>query len=330
MVGDEQAGQDRADRSGSWEREALERIALAAIEEQRRARRWRIFFQFVFALLVVFVVVSLHGPWSREAALGGAGPFTAVVDLDGTIEATGAASAHVVNAALRAAFRSHASGVILRADSPGGSPVQADEMYGEIMRLRRRYPHKPIYAVVGDLCASGCYYVVSATNKIYANQASLVGSIGVLMDGFGFVGTLKKLGVERRLMVAGKDKGFLDPFSPLTAAHRAFIEQMLQQIHQRFIARVEAGRGAALKKNDPRLFSGLAWAGERARQLGLIDGFGDSRYVARTVIGARRLVDFTPQPGFIDRFTHRFGADLGTALGRALTDQVLDAPPRLH
>ncbi|MHB1951110.1 MAG: S49 family peptidase [Acidiferrobacteraceae bacterium] len=306
-------------RGPGWERETLERLAFAALEEQRRARRWHIFFRFLIIGLVVALVIILRAPaWSQPGAIGGTGRFAAVVDLDGTIDAGGLASAHNVDTALRAAFRSHAVGVIIKADSPGGSPVQADEMYAEITRLRKRYPHKPIYAVLGDMCASGCYYVVAAANKIYANPSSLVGSIGVLMDGFGFVGTMKKLGVQRRLLVAGRNKGFLDPFSPMTAKDRHFVNQMLRQIHARFIEKVKQGRGAVLAKNDPRLFSGLAWTGERAKSLGLIDGFGSARTVARRFMGTTTLVNFTHRPSLVNQLTHRFGVDLANALATKL------------
>jgi protease-4 len=310
---------EKAGGDPGWARETLERLAFAALEEQKRARRWRIFFRFLIIGLVVALVVTLRRPvWSQQAVLGTTGRFAAVVNLYGAIDANGPASAHDVDSALRAAFKSHAVGVILRADSPGGSPVQADEMNAQITRLRKRYPHKPIYAVLGDICASGCYYVVAATDKIYANQSSLVGSIGVLMDGFGFVGTMKKLGVQRRLLVAGKNKGFLDPFSPMTAKDRVFVQNMLRQIHARFIAKVEQGRGAVLAKNDPRLFSGLAWTGVRAKQLGLIDGFGDTRLVARSLLGTTSLVNFTPKPSLIDQVTHRFGMELANALSAKL------------
>ena len=321
------ADERRVEAGDSWERRTLERLAFAALDEQRRARRWRIFFRLVVTGLLVLLVVLLHRPrWGSQPIAAGGHDVAAIVQLEGTIQDHGAASAHQVDHALRAAFAAHPAGVILEADSPGGSPVQADEMYGQIMRLRKRYPHTPIYAVVGDLCASGCYYVISATNRIYANQASLVGSIGVLMDGFGFTGIMKKLGVQRRLFLAGEDKGFLDPFSPMTAAHRAFIQSMLDQIHQRFIARVEAGRGAALSHDNPRLFSGLAWTGVRAQQLGLIDAFGGVRFVSHHVLKARHLVNFTPQQGLIDRFTQRFGA----AATRAVLSDLSGGRPELR
>lgn len=310
---------EKPGNSPGWERETLERLAFAALDEQRRARRWHIFFRFLIIGLIVALVVALHvPPWSQQETIGGTGRFAAVVNLDGTIEAGGRASAHNVDAALRAAFRSNAVGIILKADSPGGSPVQADEMNAEITHLRKRYPHKPIYAVLGDICASGCYYVVAAANKIYANPSSLVGSIGVLMDGFGFVGTMKKLGVQRRLLVAGRYKGFLDPFSPMTPKDRLFVDRMLRQIHARFIAKVKQGRGALLAKNDPRLFSGLAWTGERAKELGLIDGFGDARGVAREFLGTTSLVNFTRKPSLINQVTRRFGMDLANALSAKL------------
>lgn len=214
-------------------------------------------------------------------------------------------------AGLQAAFEdSKTRGVILRINSPGGSPVQAGQIYDEIKRLRGEYPNIPLYAVVDDICASGGYYVAAAADRIYVNKASIVGSIGVLMDGFGFTGTMDKLGVERRLLTAGENKGFLDPFSPPNPRQQAYAKAMLGEIHQQFIQAVRDGRGKRLKET-PDMFSGLVWSGEKSIALGLADALGSAEYVAREVIKAEDIVDFTPQEGFADRFAKRFGVALG-------------------
>ncbi|MDA8361248.1 MAG: S49 family peptidase [Gammaproteobacteria bacterium] len=307
--------------SEDWARRALTDLAQAALTEQRRARRWSLFFRFAF--LTVFVAFFVNYEMAHFRSVGLANQFTALVRLQGTIRPDSQADAGGIDAALRAAFAARPRAVILAADSPGGSPVQASDMNEEIWRLRARYPRIPIYTVVGDLCASGCYYVAVATNRIYANPASLVGSIGVLMDGFGYTGIMKKLGITRRLLTAGSNKDFLDPFSPLTAQHRAYAQNMLDQIHRQFIAAVTRGRGARLVPHAD-LFSGLIWTGERARQLGLIDGFGSVGYVARHIVKAPHIVDFTPKPGLAEQFAEHLGADVG----HALTARVWSPLPR--
>ncbi|MHB8426451.1 MAG: S49 family peptidase [Acidiferrobacterales bacterium] len=301
-------GSDRSGRDGQWERDLLERLAFAALNEQRRARRWRIFFRLVFIVLVVGAfILSETGEWDKTAL---AGRYTALVRLDGVISANSDASANNVISGLRAAFASkQTAGVILSADSPGGSPVQAADIYNAIRRLRRKYPRIPLYTVIGDECASGCYYAVADTKRIYASPASIVGSIGVLMDGFGFVDTMHKLGIKRRLLTAGRYKGMLDPFSPLAPKERSYALGMLREIHRQFIDAVKRGRGSALKYNK-NLFSGLFWTGEDARKLGLVDGFGSTRYVARKIIGARHIVDFTVQQNFFDRVAGHIGASI--------------------
>lgn len=306
-----------SDQKPSWERNVLERVALAAVAEQRRARRWGIFFKLFFAAYLLAILLLAHGPKFGEAAL--AERHTALVDLEGVIESEGKASADNVIGGLRAAFESkNVAGVILRANSPGGSPVQSSYIYNEIGRLRQKYPKIPLYAVVGDICASGCYYIVAAADKIYANESSIVGSIGVLMDGFGFVDTLKKLGVERRLITAGENKAFLDPFSPMNAKHKQYIEGLLKDIHAQFIAAVKRGRGDALKTENKDLFSGLFWAGEKARGLGLVDEMGSASFVARDVIKAEEIVDYTLQENLFDRFAGRFGATMAHTFGKEL------------
>jgi protease-4 len=307
-------------REDNWERSAIEKLAHAALDEQRRARRWGIFFKsltFVYLFILLFAAFGwLEG---REPLPG---DHTALVDLDGIISADSPANAEVINQGLQEAFENTGTrGVILRINSPGGSPVQAGTINSEIRRLREKYPKVPLYAVVEDICASGGYYVAVAADRIYVDKASIVGSIGVLMDGFGFTGTMDKLGVERRLLTAGENKGFLDPFSPLDAAQREYAAKMLQEIHQQFIAVVRQGRGKRLKES-PDTFSGLVWTGQRSIDLGLADALGSVEYVAREVIKAETIVDFTPRENLAERFAKRFGA----ALGKALFQSVGSAP----
>lgn len=297
------------EKSANWEREVLEKLAMAALKEQRVARHWSIFFRilgFSFLFLIFFSIMGWIGNNTMEIT----GKHTALVELNGTISA-GEVSADQIISGLQAAFKDkNTKGVILRINSPGGSPVQAGQIYDEIKRLRAKYPNIPLYAVVDDICASGGYYVASAADRIYVDKASLIGSIGVLMDGFGFTGTMDKLGVERRLLTAGTNKGFLDPFSPVNPQQENYAKEMLEEIHQQFIKAVRDGRGTRLKET-PDMFSGLIWSGAKAVSLGLADGFGSAEYVARDVIHAENVVDFTPQQGFADRFAKRFGVALG-------------------
>lgn len=303
-----------AERSGDdrWERDVLRKLAENALSEQRTARRWGIFFKSLTFLYLTAVLVMAAG-WfgAREGTLG---KHTALVDLNGVIEADSMASADIVNAGLNDAFEDkNTQGVILRINSPGGSPVQAHQINREIRRLRGKFPGTPLYVVVDDICASGGYYVAVAADAIYVSRGSLVGSIGVLMDGFGFTGVMQKLGVERRLLTAGENKGFLDPFSPLEPRQRAFAEAMLGDIHKQFIAIVREGRGQRLKET-PETFSGLFWTGDRSLEMGLADAVGDAAYVAREVIKAENIVDFTPRENIAERFAKRFGAALGEAM----------------
>lgn len=299
--------------SSPWERQVLEKVALAAIEEQRRARRWGIFFKlltFFYLFLLLFLVLG----WIGKADMAIPGKHSALVELRGVIAADERASADVVVSGLRRAFKDkNTAGVILRINSPGGSPVQASYINEEIKRLKKAYPNIPVYAVVEDICASGGYYAAVAADKIFVNQASIIGSIGVLIDGFGFTEAMKKLGIERRLLAAGENKGFLDPFSPLNAEQRTYAVKMLEEIHRQFIHAVREGRGERLKET-PELFSGLVWTGAKSIELGLADGFGSASDVAREVIKAEEIVDFTPQEGFTERLARRFGAGVGAAL----------------
>src|SRR3954464_435459 len=265
-----------------WERTVLEKVALAAIAEQRTARRWSMAFK-LLVMAYLFLVLFLGMGWLKKAGDKSTGKHTALVELRGVISAESQASADNVTTGLQAAFKdTNTQGVILRINSPGGSPVQAGYINDEIKRLRTLYPNTPLYAVVEDICASGGYYVAAAADKIYVDKASIVGSIGVVMDGFGFTGTMEKLGVERRAIAAGENKKFLDPFSPVNPAHKAFAEKMLAEIHEQFINVVRQGRGKRLKET-PELFSGLVWVGPKSIELGLADALGSVDSVARDV-----------------------------------------------
>lgn len=298
---------------GEWERDVLNRLAFASLNEQRRARRWGIFFKLLFFVYLFAIFFYLPGQWSTAPITHA--EHTALVELDGVIASNTPANADDLAGGLRRAFEAkNAKGVILRINSPGGSPVQAGYIYDEIKRLRKMHPEKKLYVVVTDMCASGGYYIAAAADAIYANKASIVGSIGVLMDGFGFVDTMKKLGVERRLMTAGDHKGILDPFSPLKRDEVAFVQGLLDNIHQQFINAVKEGRGDRLA-DDPRLFSGLFWDGEEGVKLGLVDGLGSSSYVAREIIKAEKIVDYTRRPDLLERFAERIGVATARVLG---------------
>jgi protease-4 len=315
---------DPAAPPSTWERAVLEKLVLEVVAEKRRARRWSIFFRLLVLGLVAAVLVG--GYVSKYAKSDDSGPHTALVEIDGEISASALGSADNINASLQDAFDDpDTRAVILRIDSPGGSPVQASQINAEIRRLRAKYRNIPIYAVCDDMCASAAYYIAAAADRIYVSPASLVGSIGVLMDGFGFDGIMGKLGVTRRLLTAGANKGFLDPYSPLPDDQKAYALAMLEQIHQQFIAAVKAGRGARLKITD-QTFSGLVWTGESAVQQGLADGFGDTDGVARDVVHNDNLVDYTHRENVVDRLARRFGAELG----RAAVHEALPAGWALH
>jgi protease-4 len=297
----------------NWARGIIERLASEGLREMQRARRWGIFFKLLTLLLLFSALILIAGTLS-ESARGCLDKCTALVEMRGVLDADGPVSADNVMAGLQAAFKSKGTqGVVLRINSPGGSPVQAGMINDEIRRLRATYPGTPLYAVVEEVCASGAYYVAVAADKIYVNKASLIGSIGVIIDGFGFVGAMDKLGIERRAITAGANKTFLDPFSPLTAPQRDYAQQMIDEIHQQFIAAVKAGRGTRLKES-PDLFSGLVWNGARGVDLGLADGLGSIDYVAREVIKAEDVVDFTVKENLTERLTRRFGAALANGV----------------
>jgi protease IV len=301
------------DNGGQWERGLIEKLAMAALKEQRRARMWGIFFKLLgFAYLTILVMLALG--WSEKSMEVGGGKHTALVELSGLIAPGGDASADKVDKALRAAFKDeNTRGVVLRINSPGGSPVQAQNIYDEMRRLREKYPSIPLYAVVEDICASGGYYVASAADRIYVTRSSIVGSIGVRMDGFGVTGLMEKLGVERRLITAGKNKGFLDPFLPEDPKQKQYAQAMVEEIHQQFIGDVRQGRGKRLKET-PDMFSGLIWTGEKSVELGLADGFGTLDEVARDVIKADVIVDYTQKENIAEKFARRFGASAVNAL----------------
>ena len=300
-----------ADNDGQWERGLIERLAGAALQEQRRARRWGIFFKLLtFAYITVIIVMAVDWKGGGETT----GKHTAMVELNGTIAPGSDASADKVIAALQAAFKDkNTQGVVLRINSPGGSPVQSQTIYDEMRRLRKKYPAIPLYVVVEDICASGGYFVAAGADRIYVSKSSIVGSIGVLMNGFGFTGLMDKLGVDRRLITAGENKGMLDPFSPQSEKDKAYAQKLIEDVHQQFIAVVREGRGKRLKET-PDMFSGLIWTGDKSVQLGLADGFGTLESVARDVIKAENIVDYTQKEGIAERFAKRFGAAAASAL----------------
>jgi protease-4 len=299
-----------------WERDALRQVALEVVREQRRSRRWNIFFRLaILAYLVALLFVVPSCQIGRKVAVG---PHTAVVKVDGVIAEGTVASAEMIVEGLRAAFRApEVEGVILQINSPGGSPVQAGIINDEIRRLRELHPNVPIYAVVGDVCTSGAYYVAVSADKIFVDKASMVGSIGVLIDSFGFTGTMDKLGIERRLYTAGESKGFLDPFSPQQPREIAHVKRLLNEVHTQFIDVVKRGRGERLA-DEPALFTGLVWSGARSIELGLADASGNVYSVARDVIGAEELVDYTPQLGVFARLADQIGASAARHLQTSL------------
>lgn len=304
---------DEGGNRSPWQQKILESILLESVREQRRSRRWGILFKsltfvYLFALLFVFL-----GDWQSATPIP-SGRYTALIDIEGVIAANQDASADNIVGALRAAFEDDkTAGVILRINSPGGSPVQAGYVFDEIKRLRAKHPAIPLYAVVTDVCASGGYYIAAAADKIYANKASIVGSIGVRMDSFGFVEAMEKLGVERRLLTSGDSKGLLDPFLPLKESEVRHVKNMLDTIHKQFIATVKEGRGDRLLENE-QLFTGLMWTGEQGLKLGLVDELRSASEVAREVIGADQMRNFTPRRDLLQRVTDRLGMAMANSL----------------
>ena len=301
---------------------SLERVARERLRQQRAERRWRIFFRLAWLGLAIAIAWALFAQRTHVAA--GSKPHTALVEVQGEIAPGTEASAEALVSALKSAFEDPgAQAIVLRINSPGGSPVQSGIVNDEIRRLKALHKKK-VYAVVEEICASGAYYIAVAADEIYVDKASLVGSIGVLMDGFGFVGTMEKLGIERRLLTAGENKGMLDPFSPQDERQTAYAKAMIDQIHQQFITVVKQGRGERLK-DDPDTFSGLFWNGEEAVRLGLVDKLGNLDYVAREVIKAEDVIDYTPRDNVAERLAKRFGAAIGQGAVKALREL-----PRIH
>jgi len=294
---------------------AIEQLARELLRERRRDRRWRLVTRLLW--LGFFIAVAWGLATQRMHTTAPSGPHTALVEVRGEIASESDASAENIVAALKNAFEDKdAKAVVLRFNSPGGSPVQAGIVNDEIRRLRTLHKKK-VYAVVEEMCASGAYYIAVAADEIYVDKASIVGSIGVLMDGFGFTGTMDKLGVERRLITAGANKGMLDPFSPEKPQQRAYAQAMVDQIHKQFIATVKQGRGSRLKET-PDTFSGLFWDGEDAVKMGLADKFGNLDYVAREVVGAEEVIDYTPKDNVAERLAKRFGASIGQGAVHAM------------
>lgn len=310
---DSNATENQPNVSNTWAQNTLEKLALSAIAEQKAARRWSIFFK-ALVFIYLFTLLFLALGWLGDDKVP-SGSHTALIDIAGVIEAGGEVNADSVMGSLTDAYDNKGTkGIILRINSPGGSPVQAGIINEEIKRQRKLHPTIPVYAVVEDICASGGYYIAAAADKIYVDKASIVGSIGVLMDGYGFTGTMEKLGVERRLMTAGENKAMLDPFSPVNPKHQAFAQSMLDEIHEQFKTVVRQGRGNRLKETA-ETFSGLFWSGEQSIKIGLADALGSADYVAREVIKEKEIVDFTYQETVVDRFAKRLGASIASSLG---------------
>lgn len=303
----------------NWEKQLVEKLALAAVTEQKASRRWGIFFKLLtFSYLVALLMLAVYPNF--EADISSNHQHAAVVDILGMIAEGEAANANnVINGLRDAAKDKNAKGIILNINSPGGSPVQAAYIYDEIRRLKGLNPQLPIYAVVGDICASGGYYIAAASDKIFVNQASLIGSIGVVMNGFGFTNILEKLGIERRLLTAGEHKAMLDPFLPIKTQETHHMQSLLDQVHQQFITAVRVGRGQRLKESEaPELFSGLVWTGAEGIKIGLADEFGSVDSVAREILGTEDQVNFTPKEQLFDRLAGKFGASFGHAIAAAI------------
>jgi protease-4 len=303
--------------SSKWEREVLEKLAFQSLKEQKRNRFWSVFFKsltFIWLFLMLFYMLNWIGGTSGNSAED----HTALIDIQGEIGAQDQVNADSVVSSLHDAYdNKHTKGVILRINSPGGSPVQAGIINDEIKRQRTLHPEIPVYAVVEDICASGGYYIAVAADKIYVDKASIIGSIGVLMDGFGFTGAMEKFGVERRLMTAGENKAMLDPFSPVNPKHKVLAQAMLNEVHQQFIHVVREGRGDRLKET-PETFSGLFWSGEAGIKMGLADELGSYEYVAREVIKQENIVDFTASEGLADRVARKFGASMTQSMFKGM------------
>ncbi len=300
-----------SDNNQNWERNLLEKLATASLAEQRRARQWKIFFRLAWLVIAAAIVASIVKSsfiGKEETRIASSGGHTAELQLAGAITLDEGSANKLIEGLRDAIDDKNTRGILIRANSPGGSPVLSGMIYDEIRRQKRLHPKLPIVTVVEEVCASGCYYIASATDKIYVDKASVIGSIGVISEGFGVTGLMEKLGVENRVMTAGENKAMGDPFSPRNAKHDAIRQQLLNDIHQQFIKAVQDGRGARLKPT-PDMFSGMVWLGEKSVPLGLADGYGTVDSVARDVIKADKLVDFTPQDDFGSRFARRLGVE---------------------
>jgi protease-4 len=310
------------DQEHLWERRVITKLAQASLKEQKRARRWSIFFKFLVFAYITFMLYLFTEPDISKAKI--AKDHTALIELQGLIADGESASADNIVSALRTAFEDEKTrGVILRINSPGGTPVQAGYIYDEILRLREKYPDTPLYAVVSDMAASGGYYVASAADEIYVSNSSIVGSIGVRMDSFGVVDAMEKLGIESRTLTAGENKALLDPFSPVNEKALQHLQAMIDRIHQQFIDAVKKGRGDRLKETDD-LFSGLIWTGDKAIEFGLVDKIGSASFVAREVIGAEDIVEYSVEQDVLERLVDRLGASTAKILGKEYFS------PRLH
>lgn len=299
--------QDQVEKSSRWEQEALEKTLMANVVEHRRSRRWGIFFKLVILAYVLFATFTWFGGKAKPALKD----HVALIDIIGAIGQGQEVDADQVATSLHRAFTEpKVKGIILRINSPGGTPVQSAYIYDELKRQRALHPDKKVYAVAVDICASGAYFVAAGADQIYANKSSIIGSIGVLMPGFGFVDTMQKVGVEQRSMSAGKNKLFMDPFSPLKPEQVAFTQALLDDVHSHFINAVKEGRGERLKPNN-EVFTGLFWTGDKALEMGLIDGIGSSGFVAREVIGVNDIIDYTTSHSLLDRLASRIGSSFG-------------------
>ena len=322
--------QTSATSPATWERNVLEKLALEALAEQRIARRWRVALSLAWLVLLFLLLFTALGWVGGKRDVSSLDKHTALVELKGVIASDSKASADKIINSLQNAFKDkNTQGVVLRINSPGGSPVQSGYINDEIKRLRTKHKDIPLYVVVQDICASGGYYVAAAADKIFVDKASIVGSIGVLMDGFGFTGTMEKLGVERRLVTAGENKGFLDPFSPINAEQQKYAKQMVDEIHQQFIKVVRDGRGKRLKET-PEMFSGLVWSGEKSVAIGLADGLGGLDYVARDIIKAEQVVDYTVEDSFSETVARRLGASAADSFWNKVLSGAFVGGQSLH
>ncbi len=302
--------ENQSAQKANWERETIEKLLFSVLKEQKANRRWKIFFRVIIFTIIFIILALIFTNRSKQKIHD----HTAVINIRGIIMDEGKTDAKSTIQSLTAAFNNqHSKGIILYINSGGGSPVQSSDIYDAIMSLKKSYPNKKVYAVCSDICASGAYYIASAADEIYANKSSIVGSIGVLMNGFGFVGSMEKLGIQRRLFTAGSEKGFLDPFSSLKQENVAHLKHMLNIIHQQFINSVKAGRSDRLK-NDPDLFSGLMWTGEQALTLGLIDGFGNSQYIAQELIKQKEIINYTHHGDFLKQLSQNIGSQTAVSI----------------